>query len=531
MPRIRGRADRRAEGRLHSPGRARRVGQPLQDHEFRQRGERNPRPRGNGQAGLRVQGPEAGQLVLRLWFGAGRGRGRVRRQEVADHRRRLPGGGCRQAGRGLRPGGPGQAGADRHLDHHALDHPRQPGAERASGDRLRAGRCRRSLPGAGRGPGRVLPGALPARGQGGRHRQGRGAGADQLPPSVLRAPVAGVPGRLRGPRCRHRYRPLVAGLRRRRLLYLQALRDEQRRHPQPGAEQRRLRRLVAVLRRPVHLEGQPQRGGQAGRGRQPAGPRNHQSQLHALLAAQDAADLSRHRAVVRRHGQAAQAGCFPARASAGSHHPDRIRPGLGPGASARNDRRASRLVHLAPAQLGRTDPVLPAQGQWRTASTHRGADGRGRAASREGRHRSLVQARRRRAARRGRRAVREDQRHPGRLVRLRHHPLARAAWFPPDRPCQRPGRRSLPGRFRPAPRLVPLLAADRLRDRQPCAVPPVADPRFHRRRVRPQYVQVAGQHRGAADRHRYPGRRHPAPVGGFDRLLGRDRGIPADSPA
>lgn len=158
-------------------------------------------------------------------------------------------------------------------------------------------------------------------------------------------------------------------------------------------------------------------------------------------------------------------------------------------------------------------------------------DGRGRAASREGRHRSLVQARRRRAARRGRRAVREDQRHPGRLVRLRHHPLARAAWFPPDRPCQRPGRRSLPGRFRPASRLVPLLAADRLRDRQPCAVPPVADPRFHRRRVRPQDVQVAGQHRGAADRHRYPGRRHPAPVGGFDRLLGRDRGIPADSPA
>lgn len=50
-------------------------------------------------------------------------------------------------------------------------------------------------------------------------------------------------------------------------------------------------------------------------------------------------------------------------------------PGWGQ-APARNDRRASRLVHLAPAQLGRTDPVLPAQGQWRTASTHRGADGR-----------------------------------------------------------------------------------------------------------------------------------------------------------
>ncbi len=47
----------------------------------------------------------------------------------------------------------------------------------------------------------------------------------------------------------------------------------------------------------------------------------------------------------------------------------------------------------------------------------------------------------------------------------------------------------------------------------------------------PQDVQVTGQYRGAADRHRYPGRRHPAPVGSLDRLLGRDRGIPADSPA
>ncbi len=40
---------------------------------------------------LRVQGPEAGELVLRLRLGAGRGRGRVRRQALADHRRGLPG--------------------------------------------------------------------------------------------------------------------------------------------------------------------------------------------------------------------------------------------------------------------------------------------------------------------------------------------------------------------------------------------------------------------------------------------------------
>ncbi len=47
----------------------------------------------------------------------------------------------------------------------------------------------------------------------------------------------------------------------------------------------------------------------------------------------------------------------------------------------------------------------------------------------------------------------------------------------------------------------------------------------------PQDVQVAGQHRGAADRHRHPGRRHPAPVGRFHRLLGRDRRFAADPAA
>jgi hypothetical protein len=39
---------------------------------------------------LPVQGPEAGELVLRLRLGAGRGRGRIPGQEVAGDRRRLP---------------------------------------------------------------------------------------------------------------------------------------------------------------------------------------------------------------------------------------------------------------------------------------------------------------------------------------------------------------------------------------------------------------------------------------------------------
>jgi isoleucyl-tRNA synthetase len=79
---------------------------------------------------FRVQGPQAGELVLRLRFGPGRSGSRVREQEVLDHRRGLPD--CRrsQAGRRLRSAIAGQAGRHRDLDHHPVDHPGQPGAER-----------------------------------------------------------------------------------------------------------------------------------------------------------------------------------------------------------------------------------------------------------------------------------------------------------------------------------------------------------------------------------------------------------------
>ena len=55
----------------------------------------------------------------------------------------------------------------------------------------------------------------------------------------------------------------------------------------------------------------------------------HQPQLHALLAPQDSADLPRHRAVVRRHGQAAESGRHPARRarSKPSKTPSSSRPG------------------------------------------------------------------------------------------------------------------------------------------------------------------------------------------------------------
>jgi hypothetical protein len=71
--------------------------------------------------------------------------------------------------------------------------------------------------------------------------------------------------------------------------------------------------------------------------------------------------------------------------------------------------------------------------------------------------------------------------------------------------------------------------ADRLRHRQPRAVPRAADPRLHRRRERPQ--DVAGQHHRAAEGQRHPGRRHPAPVGFRHRLLRRNGGFRADPAA
>ena len=107
-----------------------------------------------------------------------------------------------------------------------------------------------------------------------------------------------------------------------------------------------------------------------------------------------------------------------------------VLPGLGPGAAARDDRQPARLVHLAPAQLGRADPVLPAPR--RPASCIRAPS-------------ELMEEVAKRIELEGIEAwfkldppscwapkppTTKDQRHPRRLVRLRHHPLARAARSP-----------------------------------------------------------------------------------------------------
>jgi hypothetical protein len=68
--------------------------------------------------------------------------------------------------------------------------------------------------------------------------------------------------------------------------------------------------------------------------------------------------------------------------------------------------------------MGRADAVLRAQGNGRTASAHDGIAGGGRAASGEGRHRGVANARPERAGWARRRSIRQDQGHARRVVRL-----------------------------------------------------------------------------------------------------------------
>ena len=80
---------------------------------------------------------------------------------------------------------PTEKGLDRHLDHHALDHPRQSGAERASGTRLQPGCNRTRAADPGRGSAGRLPRALSACRRDARVVQGQSARTDRFPPPVL----------------------------------------------------------------------------------------------------------------------------------------------------------------------------------------------------------------------------------------------------------------------------------------------------------------------------------------------------------
>ncbi|CPJ06653.1 Uncharacterised protein [Bordetella pertussis] len=475
--------------------------------------------------------------MFRLWLGVGRGRGRVRRPGRSGHRCGLSVHRPRRAGARLRPGR-GRRRRHCHLDHHSLDHSVEPGAQRAPRDRLRVGARHaragaRSAAAAGAGTRRTQPEGVGAGRRDHRHRQGRGPRRPALSPSAgrrrprVRPHLAHLPGRLRHPGHRHRRRALGARLRYRRLRVVQGTRPGGQRHPRPGHGRRQVRRQPAAVRRPVDLgrQSQDRRSAQAGR-LADAGPETV-AQLHALLAPQDAGHLPRHQPMVCRHGrQAARRRPEPARKRPGRHRRHRLLPRLGPRAPACDDRQPPRLDAVAAAPMGRADGLFRAQGNRRAAPAHRRAAGANRAARRERRHRGLAIARSARTAGRRSRAVRKEPRHAGRVVRLGLDPCHGAG-----RQGRRAGRlarrrtglarRPLPRRLGPAPRLVPLVAADRLHAVRPSPLQGPAHARLRGRRPGPQDEQVGRQRHRAAESVRFARRRDPAPVGRLHRLLGR----------
>ena len=86
---------------------------------------------------------------------------------------------------------------------------------------------------------------------------------------------------------------------------------------------------------------------------------------------------------------------------------------------------------------------------------------------------------------------------------------------------RRLSRRPLPRGLRPAPRLVPLVAARLVHAERRAAVQGAAHARLRRRRRRQEDVEVQGQRHRAAEGVRDARRRDPAAVGRRHRLLGR----------
>ena len=286
--------------------------QPVQDDGLRQRGRRNPRLQARDrQARLRLSGLKPVYWCFDCGSSLAEVRDRVRRQEVADHRRRLP---ERRSEAKLAAafGLPSLAKPAFVViwTTTAVDHPGQPGAEPQPGARLRAGRHRARAAGAGRRAGRdrawpatALEGTVLATVKGEKLGGSNSASAVRRR-RRLRPPVAGLPGRLRDRRRRHRHRPLLAGLRRGRLQLLHRARHGLRRHPEPGAGQRRLR-AATCRSSAARTSGRPCPA--IIEALREAGRLLHTetiiAQLPALLAPQDAGDLPRRRAVVHPHGR------------------------------------------------------------------------------------------------------------------------------------------------------------------------------------------------------------------------------------
>ncbi len=173
-------------------------------------------------------------------------------------------------------------------------------------------------------------------------------------------------------------------------------------------------------------------------------------------------------------------------------------------------------------------PLLVHKETGGAASGHPAPDRAGGPAGRTERSGRLVRSPAQGLARRGRGgALREGARHPGCLVRLGRDPRLRAG--APGWPAVAGGH--VPGGLGPAPRLVPVLAADLGGHERPGALQGGADPRLHGGRQGREDVQVQGQRGAAPGRDEDSGRGHHPPVGGGHRLPRRDERLRRDPQA
>ncbi len=456
--------------RLHSPGCAGRLEQSVPHDGLQGRGRYHPLAGSHPRARLSVPGREAGALVHRLPLRAGGGRGGVRRSHLAGDRRCICCGGPAPARTAVRLHPPLRAVVRGDLDDDALDPAGEPGGVRASGASLQPGAHAQRAAGPGRGSARAVPAALRSDRRGAGHcaRPGRWRAWSSTTRSIERK-VPVVLGESRDARRGHGPGPHRAGPRSRRLRRGHALQPAD---GQSGGRQRPLLRLGRDRRGHERVGRQPGHHRHARAEPAPAEGREAHPQLPALLAAQDADHLPRHAAVVHRHGlqpprRRRRAAARGRQAGGGGH---RVLSGVGPRAPGRDGRQPAGLVRLPAAQLGRADGALRAQGQRRAAPAHRRAHGAGGRAGRGARDRCVVRSGCRGAAGRAGAGLPEGLRHHGRVVRIGHHARQRAGAA--RRAHQ--ARRSVPGRLRPAPRVVPGLAAGRMRHRRTRSVP--ADP-------------------------------------------------------
>ena len=206
-------------------------------------------------------------------------------------------------------------------------------------------------------------------------------------------------------------------------------------------------------------------------------------------------------------------------------------PGLGQGAHHQHDRHAPRLVHQPPAHLGRAYRCFHVR-RMQPARPRPHPEQRNRRPFRARRRRSLAyfagriaSARRHQMHALRRRYFPQRNRHSRRLVRLRRELVRRLRVGSRSqfglqgipKPGKRGGREatrgSIPRRRRPAPRMVPLVAADLGRAARARALLACSNRRLDARRTGPRHVEISWQRRRSC-RHREPhGRRNCSPLG------------------